>query len=259
MARINYKEFSDVISFDGTFRTNKHAMIFVPFLVVGNHKASIVVGSAPISGETIENFTWVLRAFLKCHEKKLVFVIMDQCSAMKQAISLVFRKAKHRLCMWHIMKRVPSKCPVITHPTRSNASAIYSRIKIQSTRVRCGEVDAEKDKCIIDVYSKFDDIISISRNNKSILAKLEQNLDKFMVDIEKEAPYEEPSQQNLDAIIDHLGVSIPDEVDILPPSGIRDKGCGTGKRLVSVSEKMQSKSKKAKRKCATCGQRSGHG
>ncbi|XP_024984025.1 protein FAR1-RELATED SEQUENCE 11-like [Cynara cardunculus var. scolymus] len=68
-------------------------------------------------------------------------------------------------------------------------------IHIQSARVRYGEVDAEKDTCIIDVYSKVDDIISIARNDKSILARLERYLDKFMVDIEKEVPYEDPSQQ----------------------------------------------------------------
>ncbi|XP_024969654.1 protein FAR1-RELATED SEQUENCE 5-like [Cynara cardunculus var. scolymus] len=104
-------------------------------------------------------------------------------------------------------------------------------VQIQSTRVRYVEVDAEKDKCIIDVYSKVDDIVSIARNDKSILARLGRNLDKFMGDIEKEVLYEDPSQQKLDAIRDHLDVSIPDEVDILPPSGIRNKGCGTGKRL----------------------------
>ncbi|XP_024963869.1 protein FAR1-RELATED SEQUENCE 5-like [Cynara cardunculus var. scolymus] len=112
VARISYKEFGDVISFDGTSRTNKHAMISVPFLAVDNHKASVVVGSALISGETIENFTWVLKAFIKCHEKQPIFVITDQCFAMKQAIPMVFTEAKHRLCMWHIMKKVPSKVSV---------------------------------------------------------------------------------------------------------------------------------------------------
>ncbi|XP_024961729.1 protein FAR1-RELATED SEQUENCE 5-like [Cynara cardunculus var. scolymus] len=426
VSRIKYKEFGDVISFDGTFRTNKHAMIFVPFLAVDNHKASVVIGFALISGETIENFTWVLKAFLNCHEKQPVFVITDQCSAMKQAILMVFTEAKHILCMWHIMKKVPSKVSValnqdpnfnkvisklvwnihigpaefehrwhemieqynlggdtwftdmyairhslipafykntpmsglmkttsrsessnsyiniyesywfdlvqflnnydvaiekqryrqpvhetVTRTTNpkfvtplrleSYASSIYSRnvffdiqkeikkdvwccaienikcrdvlksfvishktkkssenitylvnrnystdtveyecnlftrndylcrhaFKIQSARVRYGEVDAEKEKCIIDVYSKVDEIISIARNDKSILARLERNLNTFMVDIEKEVPYEDPSQQKLDAIREHLGVSIPDEVDILPPSGIRNKGCET--------------------------------
>ncbi|XP_024969602.1 protein FAR1-RELATED SEQUENCE 5-like [Cynara cardunculus var. scolymus] len=89
-------------------------------------------------------------------------------------------------------------------------------VQIQSARVRYGEVD---------------EIISIAQNDKSILARLERNLDTFMVDIAKEVPYEDPSQQRMDAIREHLGVSILDEVDILTSSGIRNKGCGTSKRL----------------------------
>ncbi|XP_024962514.1 protein FAR1-RELATED SEQUENCE 5-like [Cynara cardunculus var. scolymus] len=443
--------------------SNRHAMIFVPFLAVDNHKASVVVGSALISGETIENFTWVLRAFLKCHEKQPVFVITDQCSVMKQAVPLIsvalnqdpiFNKVINKL-VWNIhigpsefetkwqemieqynlgrdpwftemyeiraswipafykdtpmsgLMKTTSRSessnsyiniyesywfdlvqflnnydvaiekqrykqavhetttrttyPKLCTPLRleSQASRVYSRnvffdiqkeikkavwscrietgecrgdlkmfiisqkkkkssvnttylvsrnytantvececnlftrngymcrhafkvlindevesipnqyvlrrwkqnlvpVQIQSAKIRYGEVDAKKDKSIIDVYSKVDNIISIARNDKSILTRFEQNLDNFTADIEKEVPYEDPSQQKLDAIRDHLGVSIPDDVDILQPSGIRNKGCGTGKRLVSVSEKIQTASKKARRKCATCGKRTGH-
>ncbi|KAI3729016.1 hypothetical protein L6452_17662 [Arctium lappa] len=85
VARRNYQEFGDVISFDGTFRTNLHCMIFVPFLAVDNHKSSVVVGSA---------------------------LINDQCAAMRQAIPSVFTESKHRLCMWHIMNKVPGKVSV---------------------------------------------------------------------------------------------------------------------------------------------------
>ena len=84
-------------------------MAFVPFLAVDNHKRSVVVGSSLVAGETIDNFKWVLAAFLKCYKKQQKVVITDQCSAMKQAVPFVFTEAKHRLCMWHIMKKVPSK------------------------------------------------------------------------------------------------------------------------------------------------------
>lgn len=113
VARLNYKEFGDVISFDATYRTNEHALVFVPFLAVDNHKSSVVVGSALIAGENIENFKWVLTAFLRCYEKQPVVVITDQYSAMKQAVPFVFTESRHRLCMWHIMKKVPSKVFII--------------------------------------------------------------------------------------------------------------------------------------------------
>ncbi|GKC86879.1 FAR1-related sequence 5-like protein, partial [Tanacetum coccineum] len=36
-------------------------------------------------------------------------IVTDQDGAMKRAIEAVFTKAKHRLCMWHIMQKIPSK------------------------------------------------------------------------------------------------------------------------------------------------------
>ncbi|KAI3697309.1 hypothetical protein L6452_30237 [Arctium lappa] len=484
VARRNYQEFGDVISFDGTFRTNLHCMIFVPFLAVDNHKSSVVVGSALINGETIDNFTWVLRAFLGCHGKQPVFIITDQCAAMRQAIPLVFTESKHRLCMWHIMNKVPGKVSValkhnpefnrvinklfwnvkigpeefesqwhamianfglvgdkwfdhmfeirqswipafyndspmsglmkttsrsesanayvnmylscffdlvqfltnydiaienqryaqavdesVTRTTTPrfcsplgievHASRVYTRnvffefqrelkkallgciiegvesrgdmktflitqksksasiqtkytvernysentvdcqcklfirdgylcrhalavlvndkvdripdryilrrwttdlipVQMQSAHVRYKEGDTEKENSIRDVYTMVDGIISRARNDKSLIDKLRDILRQFKVEVDTKIPYDDPSQQKKDAIQEHLRVAVPDEVDILPPSGIRNKGCGTGKRLISASEKVQKRSKKPKRKCAKCGQCAGH-
>ncbi|GJW77088.1 FAR1-related sequence 5-like protein [Tanacetum coccineum] len=36
-------------------------------------------------------------------------IVTDQDGAMKRAIEAVFKKAKHRLCMWHIMQKIPTK------------------------------------------------------------------------------------------------------------------------------------------------------
>lgn len=108
-ARRNYREFGDTISFDATYRINKHAMIFVHFVVVDNHKKSVVVGASLIACETVPNFTWVLMAFMKAHGRQPKFVITDQCASMKQAIPLAFPDAKHRLCMWHITKKFTDK------------------------------------------------------------------------------------------------------------------------------------------------------
>ena len=44
-------------------------MAFVPFLAIDNHKNSAVVGSSLIAGESIDNFKWVLEAFLKCYKR----------------------------------------------------------------------------------------------------------------------------------------------------------------------------------------------
>ncbi|XP_024989154.1 protein FAR1-RELATED SEQUENCE 5-like [Cynara cardunculus var. scolymus] len=108
-ARSNFREFGDAISFDATFRTNKHAMIFVPFVAIDNHKKSVVVGAALIHNESLVDYTWVLKAFVKAHGRQPRFVITDQCESMKQAIPIAFPESRHRLCMWHISKKVNSK------------------------------------------------------------------------------------------------------------------------------------------------------
>ncbi|KAI3667246.1 hypothetical protein L6452_42295 [Arctium lappa] len=108
-ARLNYKEFGDTISFDATYRKNKHAMVFVPFVAIDNHKRTVVVGASLIRGETGPYFTWILNAFMKAHGSQPKFVITNQCLGMKQAIPIVFPDAKHRLCMWHITKKFPDK------------------------------------------------------------------------------------------------------------------------------------------------------
>ncbi|KAK1430092.1 hypothetical protein QVD17_12597 [Tagetes erecta] len=38
-----------------------------------------------------------------------LLVLTDQDPAMKQAVAAVFTQSRHRLCMWHIMKKLPSK------------------------------------------------------------------------------------------------------------------------------------------------------
>ncbi|XP_024977644.1 protein FAR1-RELATED SEQUENCE 5-like [Cynara cardunculus var. scolymus] len=86
-----------------------HAMIFVPFVAIDNHKKSVVVGAALIHNESVVDYTWVLKAFVKAHGHQPRFVITDQCASMKQAILIAFPESKHRLCMWHITKKLKSK------------------------------------------------------------------------------------------------------------------------------------------------------
>ncbi|XP_024990606.1 uncharacterized protein LOC112524895 [Cynara cardunculus var. scolymus] len=58
---------------------------------------------------------------------------------------------------------------------------------------------------------------------------------------------------NKDDVIQSLvGVPRPEKIDILPPQGIRNKGCGTSKRLIGAGERAITKSKRPKRLCLGC-------
>ncbi|GJS18790.1 FAR1-related sequence 5-like protein [Tanacetum coccineum] len=118
VAKCNYKEFGDIISFDATFRTNKYDMVFVPFTGIDNHLKCVNFGSGMLLREDTEAYTWLLTSFMTAHEKQPTMVVTDQDGAMKRAIEAVLTESTHRLCMWHIMQKVPAKiCPEIYDET----------------------------------------------------------------------------------------------------------------------------------------------
>ncbi|KAL7604695.1 protein FAR1-RELATED SEQUENCE 5-like [Lactuca sativa] len=86
MEKTYYAEFGDVILFDATFRTNKYRMVFVPFTAIDHHKKSITIGSGLLSNESIESYSWLLKAFLKTHGKEPKLVLTDPDAAIKQAV-----------------------------------------------------------------------------------------------------------------------------------------------------------------------------
>ncbi|XP_020253710.1 protein FAR1-RELATED SEQUENCE 5-like [Asparagus officinalis] len=109
IGRRNYDVFGDVISFDSTYSTNKYNMKFVPFTGLDNYKKCVVFAVGLIAKEDIDNYVWIFEVFMKCMIREPKCIITDQCPAMKQAIPTVFREARHRLCMWHIMKKFNQK------------------------------------------------------------------------------------------------------------------------------------------------------
>lgn len=84
-------------------------MVFVPFTVIDHHKSSVTVGAGLLSTETVDSYKWLLQQFMNAHGKEPVMVLTDQDAALKQAVESVFPNSKHRLCMWHIMKKLQSK------------------------------------------------------------------------------------------------------------------------------------------------------
>ncbi|GKC46059.1 FAR1-related sequence 5-like protein [Tanacetum coccineum] len=94
VSKCNYKEFEDIVSFDATFNSNKKC---------------VTLGSGILLHEDTESYTWLLKAFMSALLKEPTKIVTYQDGAMKRAIEAVFTKAKHRLCMWHITQKIPSK------------------------------------------------------------------------------------------------------------------------------------------------------
>jgi hypothetical protein len=110
-------------------------MIFVPFTGVDHHKKCVTFGAGLICDETIESYLWLLETFVKAHPKHPMLVLTDQDAAMRQAVITIFPNSPHRLCMWHIMNKLPAKVHVFTHyinaPCISSCSLLTSLICLQ--------------------------------------------------------------------------------------------------------------------------------
>ncbi|KAI5353688.1 hypothetical protein L3X38_006582 [Prunus dulcis] len=108
--REDYKNFGDVISFDTTYITNKYKMPFAPFIGVNNHSQSTLLGCALLADETTCTFVWLMKTWIRAMGGKAPSAILtDQDQAMKAAIAEVFPNARHRFCLWHILRKIPQK------------------------------------------------------------------------------------------------------------------------------------------------------
>ena len=109
-SRIAYQYFGDVVTFDATYQTNHYKMPFVPFIGVNHHHQSVMFGCALLVNETAESYTWLLKTWLNAMPgNPPSTIITNDDKAMAKAIVDVFPDATHRLCMWHLLQKVPKQ------------------------------------------------------------------------------------------------------------------------------------------------------
>ncbi|GJX10969.1 FAR1-related sequence 9-like protein [Tanacetum coccineum] len=109
VAKCNYIEFGDIVSFDATYKINKYKMVFVPFTAIDNHRRLVTVGSGLLKRETAKAYGRLLRAFKKAFIRAPNIIVTDQDGSMRLAVAAEFPESKHRLCMRHIMQKIPAK------------------------------------------------------------------------------------------------------------------------------------------------------
>jgi hypothetical protein len=109
-SRKNYSHFGDLVSFDATFSTNQYGVKFTPFTGVNHHTQSVFFGAGFLLNEKIESYEWLFKTFLSAMGGKAPsLIVTDEDASMKVAIASTFPETVHRLCMWHILEKVPEK------------------------------------------------------------------------------------------------------------------------------------------------------
>ncbi|KAK1631759.1 hypothetical protein QYE76_006074 [Lolium multiflorum] len=105
-SRAAYADFGDCITFDTTYKSNKHHLPLAVFVGVNNHLQSTIFGVALMGNESEESFKWVFSRFLECMGgKQPICILTDQCPAMAKAIPKIFKRTLHKFCRWHIMNK----------------------------------------------------------------------------------------------------------------------------------------------------------
>ncbi|GKF45435.1 FAR1-related sequence 5-like protein [Tanacetum coccineum] len=84
----------------------------------------VTLGSGMLLHEDTQSYTWLLTAFMSAFLKEPTMIVTDQDGAIKRAIEAVFKKSKHRLCMWHIMQKIPFKILFESHEIQSESYEI---------------------------------------------------------------------------------------------------------------------------------------
>nr|XP_029151613.1 protein FAR1-RELATED SEQUENCE 6-like [Arachis hypogaea] len=64
--RASYEYYGDVVSFDTTYRRNRHGLSFASFVGVNHHGKSTLLGYALLGSEEIPSFEWVFTQWVRC-------------------------------------------------------------------------------------------------------------------------------------------------------------------------------------------------
>lgn len=104
----DYDNFSDVVSLETTYFTNKYKLPLVLFVGVNHHIQPTLLGCALIADETFCTFVWLLRTwFVAMGERAPRVILTDQNDAIKAATEAVLPDTRHCFCLWHILEKIP--------------------------------------------------------------------------------------------------------------------------------------------------------
>ncbi|KAL7610144.1 hypothetical protein Lser_V15G13179 [Lactuca serriola] len=122
------------------------------------------------------------------------------------------------------------------------------------------ETEDDTFKLLIEAYNNIEYWLDHFKRSKEKLLKFVEKTRNLKQEAMEFVRSNQTSSDNDEKeIIRMLGIhSIPNEINIHPPSSIRTKGSGTKKRMVSAIEKVVAAAKKKTRMCTGCNQYVNH-
>lgn len=139
-----YNYFGDVVFIDTTSLIEKFDVPLVVFTGINHHGQAVPLGCGLVSGETVESFIWLFRAWLTYMiGRPPQTVITSQCKALQTAIAEVFPRAFHCLSLTDVMKMVShelvgvEQCDAIR---KGLARAVYHSLSVDEFEAAWGDI-----------------------------------------------------------------------------------------------------------------------
>ncbi|CAM8929756.1 unnamed protein product [Rhodiola kirilowii] len=109
-SRSLYEQFGDVVMLDTAYLTEKYDIPLAAFVGVNHHGQYILLGCGLLTNESKASFSWLFRNWLACMDYCAPkAIVTDRDTTLQEAVEEVFPEARHRWCLWHIMKKLLEK------------------------------------------------------------------------------------------------------------------------------------------------------
>ncbi|GKC14598.1 protein FAR1-related sequence 5 [Tanacetum coccineum] len=229
VAKCNYKEFGDIVSFDATYKTNKYKMVFVHFTAIDNHRRSVTVGSGLLKKETAKAYGWLLRAFKKAFVRPPNIVVTDQDGAMRLAVAT--RQTSDEGCNVCIIDEEKVK-PVGTREVIDKENQYILRrwtrdlipLHLRNKKNRYAEKNEAIEKLAIEASIIVDSCIHMLRNNEQKLSVFVNKMKALKSEVEVNLPIVPTRTVFFDLVQEFMGVKKPDKIKVKNPNSVRPKG-----------------------------------
>ncbi|XP_074281819.1 protein FAR1-RELATED SEQUENCE 5-like [Silene latifolia] len=106
------KLYRKVYVLDCTYKTNVYKMPLLDVIGVSSSNKSFYSCFVFLKKEKVEDYIWALQMFREMIDSSFepMVIVSDNDKALTKAISIVFPRTTHLLCIWHIQKNIVAKC-----------------------------------------------------------------------------------------------------------------------------------------------------
>lgn len=110
-SRAAYGYFGDVVTIDTSCLIRKFEVPLVVFMGMNHHGHPFPLGCGLVSGENVESYVWLFRAWLTymVGRPPQNIIICEQCKFLQSALTEVFPRASHFLSLTSILEKLPKE------------------------------------------------------------------------------------------------------------------------------------------------------